>query len=363
MSLLSATLLGMAMTNYFFYDRFALSYVLAEQCAGCDGPATSGYAGPACAGLLGAYVLALRRAPAPERHRWWTFMTGMAIACAFAALTLAYRRAIRGDTQRWAAMSLPMQVSLSLSLFLGVSTILMVALTERRSRLIWGTPTIAVVAATTWAKLALELWNRQELVSPMAKVSGLLEGSAETVGWWKVSLTAQAAVGMVVVLRAQWRRPDIFHWAGCAAAITALWLTVPYARDALSPLAQREAVPANLSPTASCFAPDFVDVVRLSRPLPPVPPGVAGYLQESLDTPTPQLLPQLKVALTAGIRTIVVPGRRRETIPTSTLGPVSFDEACLAWRFDLTDETSAVSLTDFATLASLVQRRARVRPE
>jgi hypothetical protein len=129
-------------------------------------------------------------------------------------------------------------------------------------------------------------------------------------------------------------------------------------------LAQREAVPANLSPTVSCLPPDFTDVVPLTgAPLPPAPPGIAGYLGESLDTPTREVMPRLKVALAAGIRTVVVPGRRRETIQTSTLGPVSFDKACLAWRFDLTNETGASTTGDFATLANLARSSAPVRPE
>lgn len=364
-STLGLTLLLVAMTNYYAYDRFVLSYVLSEQCAGCDAPATSpGLAVWVIATTLAsAHLLVWYRTAHQERPRVWAWLACAWLVVAAVVLATCYHQALFGKGGRWSALNAGPLLALATSLVLGSFALPQVLVARYRETRSAAAPLLVLLGTTCWAVYAAKQWSRRELTTPAAKAALLLAGSADIVSWWQTSLVMLLSFGSIAIL-VTWRgSPKRSSWALCAVGFASLGASVPYARDALAPLASRESAPQPLSSAASCLEGDFSSALPLEsvRPGPPTESAI-GYLAEPLSTSTTSLLPRLRLALDAGLHTVVVPGNRRKSRPTHTLGSLSYDEPCLAWKVMLTSHPEAPAASAFATLADIVHAGTAVRP-
>lgn len=364
--LVGITLLLVAVTNYLAYDRFVLSYVLAEQCVHCEGPAMvpGPLAWSSFTAVIIVYVMVLLRSSSRKRQSIWHVVTFCSLLIAAAALTFAHHQAIFGASRRWAAVSSVPPIALGTGIFLVIVTAAHVGLAQQRKRLLVGAPALVMLAAVSWTVLAAKLWFRNDVTYPFAKAALLLAGSIDVIRWWVVSLAVLATAGLTATLLALWRARSKRSWAVGTCGLAALCLSIPYALDALKPLPLHEAVPQGLSIVATCINERFSDAIPLEAiAARPIPATTVGYLAEALDSPTPPLVPRLRAALDAGVRTVVVPAKRKRTIATYTVGPVTYDEVCLAGKFELTASLEAPTTSEFATLADLIRSAKWIRPQ
>lgn len=365
---LATTLFSLAAINYWVYDRFVLSYALATQCVACDAPAPppSSLERMAVGALAATYLVLLMAVSHAQRRVVWGWGTLLIALSVSLELTRAYRQAVAGQTERWAAVNEPGHLALYCGAILTLSTVVLALRGPRRRELLMGAPAIVGIAGVSLMVYGASSWFRAAEAFPMATAALLLAGTEDTVAWWQRSLAALTLAGAVLAILASRSRRPLRRggWSGLIAGLAALALTVPHALDALHPLALREAVPESLSRASSCLAggvPEAVPIQSATQRRAGIASPV-GYLAEPMARPARELQPLLQEALTGGIRLVVVPATRLRSISTHTLGTLHFDEVCLGGKFRLGSGASARPLADFATLGDLLHSDGAVDP-
>jgi len=368
LQVIGTTLLSIAAVNYWAYDRFLLSYVLATQCAGCNAPAPAAGSEQllVLAAAAGAYLSLLICSRPPLRRAAWGWGTLLIALVTTVFLARAHGQVVVGTSERWAAVNLPARLAVYCGAGLVLSTLGVAVLERPRRSFLNGPASIVVVVGTCLLSYGVSSWSRGTVTAPMAKAVLLLAGTEDTLTWWKRSLAAllTAATVLVALAARSNRRRRWSRWLWLAVGLAAVGATLPHALDLSHPLSLRDAVPTGLSRVSSCLANSLPEAVPLDGPArnAPLPAGAVGYLPASLSTEASELGPLLAGALTRGVHLVVVPAKRSRTVATHTLGILPYEEVCWAGQIRLSSTAEARRLADFATLDDLIRSAVAVDP-
>jgi hypothetical protein len=369
--IIGATLLSVAALDYWVYDRFLLSYVLAAQCHGCDAhshaPSSEELQTVAAAGSV--YLALLISVPQALRRAVWGWGTLLSALSTTLLLARAHAQTVMGVSERWAALNEPVRLALYCGASLTLSTLVLAVRGPRRLDFSSGTAGVVAIAGIRLTDFGAGGWFRASTMEPVAKAALLLAGSGDVVTWWKRSLAAVLTAGALLAIVAARRghRQRRSAWLWLVAGLAAVWLTIPHARDALQPLPWQDTVPVGLSRVSTCLArylpaePLPLDSAEPKGPV-LVKANAAGYLPASFTTPASALGPSLQKALNLGIHWVVVPATRSRAVSSHTLGLLHYDDVCLGGQFRLSSGAESRPLAAFATLGDLIRSDSAIDP-
>jgi hypothetical protein len=369
LKILGATLLAVAAVNYWAYDRFLLSYVLATGCNGCNAPTPNVPSAEELFGVVAAgsaYLLLLTAVHQSSRRAVWGWGTLLIALVTTLLMARSHTHAVVGASARWRAVNEPVQLALYCGASCTLSALLLAIRGPCRRGFVSGAASVVAITGTCLMAYGASNWSRGCVIAPMAKAALLLAGTGDVVTWWKRSLAAVLAAGTllaIVAVRSEHRR-RWSEWPWLAAGAVAVWLTIPHARDALHPLPLRGAVPVGLSRVSTCLAASLPDSVPLERAPQnvPVAPDTVGYLAAPFTTPVSALEPLLNRALETGIHLVVVPARRSRTVSSHTLGTLPYEEVCWGGKVRLSSSAESRPIADFATLGDLIRSDIAIDP-
>jgi hypothetical protein len=366
--IIAATLLSVAALNYWFYDRFLMSYVLATQCLGCDAPAeaTTPLELALSVALTGAYLFVLTRVRSSSLLPVWVYATAILGLLVWGTMANAHQAAISDHAQRWTALHQPARLALGFGASLAFSA-LIVLIRKRQRAAALGVPAVAALTGVLLSAYGARALKSGSVASPLAKSVLLLAGTQDTVTWWQNSVTVVLVAGSALaLLAARSRHPrGMGAWLALTTGVAAVFFTVPHVRDALEPLSLREPAPPGLSQVSACLGPQIPESLPLeqlaSSGVDPAR-GPVGYLAQPLTRGARELGPLLEAALDQGIALVVVPVRHTRQTRSQTLGLLSFDEVCWGGQFRLTKTSDARPLSELSTLGDLIRSPSAIDP-
>lgn len=366
--IIAATLLSIAALNYWFYDRFLMSYVLATQCLGCDAPAaaTTPLELALSVALLGAYLLVLTRVRSSSLLRVWVAATAILGLLVWGAMANAHKAAISDYAQRWTALHQPARLALGFGTSLAFSALIVLVRKRQRAAAL-GVPAVVALTGVLLSAHGARSLNSGNLASPLSKSALLLAGTQDVAIWWQKSVTVVLVAGSALALLAARSRHarDIGAWLALTTGAAAVFFTVPHVRDALQPLSLREPMPPGLSQVSACSGQQIPESLPLDQLASSgVDPARAqvGYLAQPLTRSARELRPLLEAALDQGIVLVVVPVRHTRQTRSQTLGLLSFDEVCWGGQFRLAKTGDARPLSELSTLGDLIRSPSAIDP-
>jgi len=366
--IIAATLLSIAALNYWFYDRFLMSYVLATQCLGCDAPAaaTTPLELALSVALLGAYLLVLTRVRSSSLLRVWVAVTAILGLLVWAAMANAHNAAISDHAQRWTALHQPARLALVFGTSLAFSGLIVLVRKRQRAAAL-GVPVVAALTGVLLSAHGARSLNSGYLASPLSKSALLLAGTQDIAVWWQKSVTVVLVAGSGLALLAARSRQsrDIGAWLAIITGAAAVFFTVPHVRDALQPLSLREPMPPGLSQVSACSGqqiPESLSLDQLANSNVDPARAPVGYLAQPLTRSARELRPLLEAALDQGIVRVVVPVRHTLQTRSQTLGLLSFDEVCWGGQFRLGKTGDARPLSELSTLGDLIRSPSAIDP-
>ena len=364
--IIAATLLSVAALNYWFYDRFLMSYVLATQCLGCDAPAaaTSPLELALSVTVLGGYLLVLTRVRSSSLLRVWVAATAILGLLVWGAMANAHKAAISGHAQRWTALHQPARLALGFGTSLAFSALIVLVRKRQRAAAL-GVPAVVALTGLLLSAHGARSLNSGSLASPLAKSVLLLAGTQDIVTWWQNSVTLVLVAGSTLaLLAARSRHPrGIGAWLALTIGAAAVFFTVPHVRDALQPLSLREPMPPGLSQVSACLGPQIPESLPLDQLASSgIARGQVGYLAQPLSRSAKELEPLLEAALDQGIARVVVPVRHTFQTRSRTLGLLNFDEVCWGGQFRLAKSADARPLSELSTLGDLIRSPSAIDP-
>jgi hypothetical protein len=366
--IIAATLLSIAALNYWFYDRFLMSYVLATQCLGCDAPAaaTTPLELALSVALLGAYLLVLTRVRSPSLLRVWVAGTAILGLLVWGAMANAHKTAISGHAQRWTALHQSARLALGFGTSLAFSSLIVLVRKRQRAAAL-GVPAVVALTGVLLSAHGARSLNSGNLPSPISKSALLLAGTQDIAIWWQKSVTVVLVAGSALaLLAARSRQPrDICAWLALTTGAAAVFFTVPHVRDALQPLSLREPMPPGLSQVSACSGqqiPESLSLEHLANANVDPARAPVGYLAQPLTRSARELRPLLEAARDQGIVLVVVPVRHTLQTRSQTLGLLSFDEVCWGGQFRLAKTGDARPLSELSTLGDLIRSPSAIDP-